>query len=126
MLEIRNLDCFDEIKQGKGMERTEEVITIENGDEYIEIHMRTVYHDSRNKKDIMHEWIKRRQIYEFMRFTIGVNVYVYKDGDCHEKYNPTVYPDCPIALNFNWMLPDTAAHREGMLDEIKYRIAEGR
>ncbi len=124
MLEIKKLDCFDEIKQGRDLYKTKEITTIENGDEHIEVYMSTIYHDSKYKRDLMHSYVKQGKVHEFMKYVIGVRVYVYNGNDCREKYNPTVKPGgAGYVLDFDWMLPDTARNRERILGEIYIRIA---
>jgi hypothetical protein len=49
----------------------------------------------------------------------GLEIYVTKDNDCYEKYNPQIRGQ---EINFEWMFEATEKNKEKLLNEV-YRLA---
>lgn len=131
MLNIKNLDCFEEIKQGKGMERTEERYEVfdKDGNRVI-FWMRTWFHDRKCKRDIMHEYVKRGYINKFINLTVSIEIMTESTDELGGKiwrggwYNPQVKRGgFGYVIDFDWMLEDTPENRQKLFDEVK-RLAE--
>ena len=93
--------------------------TTRKGNKIIIETMRTE-HDPKFKNDLMHMWVKRGFVKEFMETTLHIQTHYYADdGHCYGLYNPQVhYDQKQRTINFDYLLEATEENELFLIKEV--------
>lgn len=96
---------------------------LNNKNERVVVWLSTVEHDRNYKKNLMNIWLKNGYVDRFIEKTINCQTFVYDElGNCWGKYNPTSKlsaDKCRMVINFDYILEDTLANRQLLLDKVQ-------
>lgn len=89
--------------------------------ETVSVDFTAIYPDNSYKNSLPNLWHRNGFISYVLPSYWSVDVYVYDQRGCWERYNPTVKlheSGKRQVLDFDWMLPATSENRDKILSEI--------